>query len=341
MNHRTTGLLYTGWVVSLLLGLMAWTPGPVWADECEEAKKALAAAEVKLEKDLQTEQQAKSAYEQAQAAYEAAYKAFERAYAAFEAAFKAVEAARKNVSIVGLVLGTAAANAYKAAEEAFNKANADFQAADQAVDAALEAEIKAGQAFDKAMEEARQQEFRVENARRHVEEACKKKKPSELGKLIENFMGDAGQQTIRNYTGRAQNANTEDIAIEQNGGTSSPSTPAPAGGGGGGGATTNASFDASCDINTGSGTNTVSINGTPFCSATGAAPAINSGTANFTCVPGATVTISATCSATNCRVFANSVTNLSCPFTVPGFLSGGFGGSGGFSTSASISCTCQ
>lgn len=109
----------------------------------------------------------------------------------------------------------------------------------------------------------------------------------------------------------------------------------------GGSGSTSASFNANCDVNSGSGLNNVSANGTSFCTVSGSAPVIGGGTANISCAPGSTVTISAICSATICRVFVNTITNLSCPFSAPGFLTGSFGGASGFSSFASTNCTCQ
>lgn len=165
-----------------------------------------------------------------------------------------------------------------------------------------------------------------------------------LEELFEEFGMNDGSGVIREYTGRANEANTEDIAIEEarrrgfdddddggGGGTT------PGGGGSGNVAMTNATFSAQCDVNAGVGTNTLSANGTAFCSTS----TLAGGTANISCVPGSTVTISAACTATTCRAFVNSFANLTCPFAAPGFITGGFGGAGGFGTNASINCTCQ
>ncbi len=165
---------------------------------------------------------------------------------------------------------------------------------------------------------------------------------SYLEKLFDDFGMNDGSDVVKEYTGRANEANTEDIAIEEarrrgledddDGGGGGLTT-----GGGGGVAMTNATFSAQCDVNAGVGTNTLSANGASFCTTS----TLAGGTANITCAPGSTVTISATCTATTCRAFVNSFTNLTCPFAAPGFITGGFGGAGGFGTNASISCTCQ
>lgn len=103
--------------------------------------------------------------------------------------------------------------------------------------------------------------------------------------------------------------------------------------------TTNASFNANCATIGGSTINML-VNGSPFCFSAGVPGA---GAANFSCNPGSTVTISAVCTGPGtCSAFANVATNLSCPFAIPGFLGGSFGGAGGFGAGvASINCTCQ
>ena len=104
---------------------------------------------------------------------------------------------------------------------------------------------------------------------------------------------------------------------------------------------TNASFNALCDVNhIAGGTHVLSANGFAFCSQTGFG--VSGGTANLTCVPGSTVTISSTCTAIECRAFANTITNLSCASASDGsFFGGAYGGAGGFTGAASINCTCQ
>ena len=105
---------------------------------------------------------------------------------------------------------------------------------------------------------------------------------------------------------------------------------------------TTAQIDVQCNINSGSGSIIVSINDVAFCSVENSpVPALGSGSGSVSCIPDSPVTISAICSATNCRVFAESFDNLDCPFAASGFLTGSFGGSAGFATSASINCTCQ
>ena len=113
------------------------------------------------------------------------------------------------------------------------------------------------------------------------------------------------------------------------------------GGTGSGGGGTSFSLNVSCDINSGSGTQVLSVNGSPTCTVSGLAPQINGGTINSSCSSGSTVTITGTCSATECRAFANAFSGLSCPFGTGNFLSGTFGGAAGYTGAAAVNCTCQ
>ncbi len=102
-----------------------------------------------------------------------------------------------------------------------------------------------------------------------------------------------------------------------------------------------ASINAQCDVNSGNGTNTLNIDGTNFCNVSGPAPQVAGGTHNFTCQEHTQVTITGTCSTTQCRAFLNSTTNLDCPFPDGGFFGGTFGDSGGYTGTVSENCTCD
>ncbi len=215
------------WVAGLIAMFLFVSVAPVWADECADAKQALAAAEGKLKAKQDALQQAdakeakaKAALKTAAAARQEALDAFSDAYFDGIKAFTAELKAWNNTGIGSEFFNTEAWQAYKAAEAVTNKARAVSDKAKTQLDAAQKAWESANGLWWKAVQEkikaekaVEAQEKLVEEAKQYVEEACKSETP-ELEKLLDGFGMNDGSGVIQEYAGRAQNANTEDIAIQ-------------------------------------------------------------------------------------------------------------------------------
>ncbi|NKB37315.1 MAG: hypothetical protein GKR93_09115 [Gammaproteobacteria bacterium] len=96
--------------------------------------------------------------------------------------------------------------------------------------------------------------------------------------------------------------------------------------------TSDVGISANCDVNSGSGTSSLSIDGTEFCSVNGSASDFAGGATFIRCNSGDTVTLTHTCTATDCR-FTLGESTLPFPGLVPGT-------NGPFSGVTTFTATC-
>ncbi len=354
------------WMTSIMVVLMLVATNPVWADECSDAKRALAIAEADLKvlekakkQALAQSNKAKGPYLKARAAYTEAFQAREDAYQAWTDSWEAAAVATEKYLWGPIGRGEPAnpANLKKLRESKGVKAKRDAKAAydkaQVAEKAALEATKQPKEAYDEALakfNQARQavnrQRDAVSTARQRAFDACKEE-GSEAGKIIGSLMNDektfdlgsgefkvggSSSAILKLFTGRANEANTEDIAIEE-----ARKRGLDKGGNTGGGATPAASTAVTGSVNCfGSpGQATVSFAGMQVCSSTGGIASVGNAISK-TCTPGSTVSFVIACpgatAGPNCHMFVTSLTGVTCTPNVVGVQVNGPG---------TVNCTCS
>lgn len=335
------------WIGSLIAMFLMMPVAPVWADECADAKQALAAAEKELAVLEDAMNQAYDKYAQAKSDLATARSNEAMARFRYRSASERMQDARdrmykagQNSTWIGRKLGTPAGSHFEATV-------ADYRLASANLDAAIRELGEAGRAHTRAIGALKTAEANwsaafkafyaqqkvVNDAEDWVQRACKK---SELESLLDEF-GMGGSGVIEEYAGRARDANTEDIAIEaarlrgldtddDDGFISGGSTPA---------GTTAISGTVNCFGNGGS-TATVLVNAINVCVAVNTL-VINQ-TFNLNLTPGQVFAITLACSAGgNCQMdLLAAFIGAVCTGLPPG---GNLNASGGSQTTAS--CTAN
>ncbi len=345
---------HKGWIASLMVVLMLLVASPVWADACSDAKTALGIAREKLKDRQLTLEKAKTRAKQAKARYDSILIAFGKVYSRKNRASDMVEqasrelvSAYKKTNSLSKRFNTAAWQAYQAAKnrkraawENYNAATKATPAADKQLDEARKALFNAQTKAFSAEKFVSRQRLNVARKIGRVNEACKKKvpkKPSAGMKVLLDSFGMGGSDVIKEYTGRAKDANTEDIAIEEARKRGLDVDDDGDGGGGGGGATPAASTAVTGSVNCfGSpGQATVSFAGMQVCSSTGGIASVGNAISK-TCTPGSTVSFVIACpgatAGPNCHMFVASLTGVTCTPNVVGIQVNGPG---------TVNCTCN
>lgn len=226
MNYRTGCRPIVILIASLMLLFLIAIPA--WADECQDAERALAIAEADLALLHQVYRQAEDEYGDIYRAEAATRQALEEARRAnrlaileYRVAHDLWVSAYQNTTYGSELFNTEAWQVYQralaakdqalvnknAAFTALNQANMDFN---DAWDAFMQILARINEATRAWLDQLQV----VKDARQRLEEACESE-TEELENLLDKFGMNDGPDVIREYAGRANEANTEDIAIER------------------------------------------------------------------------------------------------------------------------------